>query len=119
MKNSLFCAASLLLVLASSSAVTSDGAGGAPGPITQDELVRRSQELFDAVVTGDQAPWKTYYADDCVFADEKGRLMVVMAHNTDIPDTWEREGELQQYFDLFSPSGYALGVNIALYNLTH
>ena len=27
--------------------------------------------------------------------DATGRLMVVMAHNTDIPDTWEREGESQ------------------------
>src|SRR5207245_1564443 len=37
-------------------------------PITQDELVRRTQELYDAVVPGNQAPWKKY------FADEKGRL---------------------------------------------
>src|SRR5204863_4494313 len=51
--------------------------------------------------------------------DARGRLLVVMAHNTDIPDTWEREGEMQQYFDLFSPNGYALGVDIALYGLTH
>ena len=39
--------------------------------------------------------------------DEHGRLMVVMAHNTDIPDTWEREGESKEYFDRFSPNGYA------------
>jgi hypothetical protein len=51
--------------------------------------------------------------------DSRGRLMVVMAHNTDIPDTWEREGESQEYFDRFSPKGYALGVDIAVYNLTH
>jgi hypothetical protein len=51
--------------------------------------------------------------------DAHGRLMVVMAHNTDIPDTWEREGESREYFDRFSPSGYALGVNIVLYGLTH
>ncbi|PYQ80215.1 MAG: transmembrane prediction [Acidobacteria bacterium] len=51
--------------------------------------------------------------------DEKGRLMVVMAHNTDIPDTWEREGENKEYFDRFSPNGYAVGVNIVLYALTH
>jgi Domain of unknown function (DUF4440)/Domain of unknown function (DUF3471) len=43
-------------------------------PITQDELVRRTQELYDALVPGNQAPWKKYFADDCVFADEKGRL---------------------------------------------
>ena len=28
--------------------------------------------------------------------DEHGRLMVVMTHNTDIADTWEREGENQR-----------------------
>jgi uncharacterized protein DUF4440/uncharacterized protein DUF3471 len=43
-------------------------------PITQDELVRRTQELYDALVPGNQAPWKKYFADDCIFADEKGRL---------------------------------------------
>ena len=30
--------------------------------------------------------------------DSKGRLMVMMTHNTDVADTWEREGESQQYF---------------------
>ena len=33
----------------------------------------------------------------------QGRLMVMMTHNTDIADTWEREGESREYFDLFSP----------------
>ena len=51
--------------------------------------------------------------------DAHGRLMVVMAHNTDIPDTWEREGESKEYFDRFSPNGYALGVNIMIYAMTH
>ena len=41
--------------------------------ITQEELVRRTQELFDAVVPGNKEPWKKYFADDCIFADEKGR----------------------------------------------
>jgi len=43
--------------------------------ITQAELIRRTQELYDAVVPGNQEPWKKYYADDCIFADEKGRQM--------------------------------------------
>jgi hypothetical protein len=51
--------------------------------------------------------------------DEHGRLMVVMTHNTDIADTWEREGENKEYFDRFSPDGYAIGVNIILYAMTH
>ena len=51
--------------------------------------------------------------------DDRGRLMVRMSHNTDIADTWEREGQSQQYFDLFSPRGYAVGVNVVLYAMTH
>ncbi len=41
--------------------------------ITQDELVRREQELFDAVSSGNAAPWQKYFAADCLFFDEKGR----------------------------------------------
>ena len=43
-------------------------------PLTQEELVRRTQELYDAVAFANQAPWKKYFADDCIFADEKGRV---------------------------------------------
>jgi hypothetical protein len=46
---------------------------GDPAEITQEELVRRTQELFDAVVPGNKEPWQKYFADDCIFADEKGR----------------------------------------------
>jgi len=51
--------------------------------------------------------------------DKSGRLMVFMTHNTDVSDTWEREGESREYFDLFSPRGYAIGVNVILYAMTH
>jgi hypothetical protein len=51
--------------------------------------------------------------------DGNGRLMVLMSHNTDIADTWEREGANPDYFDLFSPRGYALGVNVVMYAMTH
>jgi len=51
--------------------------------------------------------------------DGRGRLLVLITHNTDIADTWEREGESKQYFDLFSPRGYAIGVNVVLYAMTH
>ena len=51
--------------------------------------------------------------------DAHGRLMVIMTHNTDIADTWEREGANEDYFGLFSPAGYALGVNIVIYAMTH
>jgi hypothetical protein len=51
--------------------------------------------------------------------DSRGRLMVLMTHNTDVADTWEREGENKKYFSLFSPRGYAIGVNVVVYALTH
>lgn len=51
--------------------------------------------------------------------DANGRLIVLMTHNTDVADTWEREGENAEYFDKFSPSGYAFGVNVVLYAMTH
>jgi hypothetical protein len=52
-------------------------------------------------------------------ADAHGRLMVVMVHNTDVPDAWEREGENPEYFYRFSPEAYAVGINIVLHAMTH
>lgn len=52
-------------------------------------------------------------------ADEHGRLMVVMTHNTDISDAWEREAEDPRFFFSFSPQGYAVGLDVVLYGMTH
>jgi hypothetical protein len=52
-------------------------------------------------------------------ADAQGRLMVLMTHNTDIADAWEREGEDRDYFVHFSPAGYAVGINVLLYAMSH
>ena len=52
-------------------------------------------------------------------ADDRGRLMVLMVHNTDLPDPWEREGEDKDYFFRFSPEAYAEGINILLYAMSH
>jgi hypothetical protein len=43
--------------------------------ISEAELVRRTQQLYDALVPGDQKPWRAYYADDAMVYDEKGRAM--------------------------------------------
>ncbi len=59
------------------------------------------------------------HADFRGIADKKGRLMVVMTHNTDLGDSWERESENREFFETFSPRGYATGVNVLLYALTH
>ena len=67
-KNSLaFFAMAVTLLTLSSCKSRSQG--------TQDELVRHTQEMFDAVAVGDQNPWKKYVADDCMYFDEKGRKM--------------------------------------------
>jgi hypothetical protein len=52
-------------------------------------------------------------------SDRQGNLMVVMTHNTDISDAWEREGEDPEFFYSFSPNGYAVGLNIVLYSMSH
>ena len=64
------------------------------------------------------------YADSAqvhgrAIADAKGRIMVFMTHNTDVSDSWEREGEDPQYFLQFSVSGYRLAMNVLLYTMTH
>jgi hypothetical protein len=51
--------------------------------------------------------------------DDEGRPLVIMTHNTDIADGWEREGEDDEYFYSFSPDAYALGINIIMYVLSH
>lgn len=54
-----------------------------------------------------------------VVRDKQGRIMVATTHNTDIADAFEREADDPVFFSQFSPSGYALGINIVLYALTH
>lgn len=65
--------------------------------ITQDELVRRTQELLDAVTVGNPEPWRKYYAEDCLFADEKGRQMdksKLVADITPLPKGYSGEIKL-------------------------
>jgi hypothetical protein len=51
--------------------------------------------------------------------DGRGRIVVLMTHNTDVADSWEREGEDPAFFQQFSPSGYALGIDVLLHAMTH
>jgi hypothetical protein len=51
--------------------------------------------------------------------DHHGRIMVLMTHNTDVGDSWEREGEDPGFFYQFSPNGYALGVDVLIHAMTH
>jgi hypothetical protein len=52
-------------------------------------------------------------------SDDKGRLMVIICHNTDLGDGWERADEVPEYYQQFSlPKAYPMGVNIVVYALT-
>ncbi|HET9696181.1 MAG TPA: hypothetical protein VFP40_04885, partial [Terriglobales bacterium] len=67
MRNLVWPAALILLGFATSCTTR-------PSPITQEELVRRTQTMFDAVTSGDKTPWNNYVADDVIYFDEKGHL---------------------------------------------
>lgn len=52
--------------------------------------------------------------------DDKGRMMAIICHNTDLGDGWEREGENEDYFREFSEKkAYPMGINIVFYAMTH
>ncbi|MFO0952785.1 MAG: DUF4159 domain-containing protein [Isosphaeraceae bacterium] len=52
--------------------------------------------------------------------DDKGRMVVLACHNTDLGDGWEREGEDPSYFKEFSEKkSYPMGINIITYAMTH
>ena len=46
---------------------------------------------------------------------ENDRLMVLVTLNSDTSDSWEREGDSPDFFQLFSSKGYSLGVNVAVW----
>lgn len=52
--------------------------------------------------------------------DDKGRVMVLICHNTDLGDAWEKEGANPEYFRRYSEKfAYPLGINIIFYAMTH
>jgi len=52
--------------------------------------------------------------------DDHQRMMILVIHNSDVSDGWEREGENDLYFNRFSEKiAYPLGINIIFYLMTH
>jgi len=52
--------------------------------------------------------------------DDKGRIMALICHNTDVGDGWEREGMDAGYFKEYSEKySYPMGINIVTYAMTH
>ncbi len=75
---------------------------------------------------GSNVTWENFHDGDVqtvhykgIF-DDKGRMMVIICHNTDLGDGWEREGENEDYFHEFSEKkSYPMGINIVTYAMTH
>ena len=76
-------------------------------------------------ITWEESWSRTYdqYGTDARFRgyrDDKGRLCVIICHNTDNGDGWEREGVDPYYFREFAEKkAYPLGINIIFYAMTH
>ena len=68
----------------------------------------RTSERFDSQVPHVRA-----------ITDDGGRVMVLMTHNTDFGDAFERESANHDYFLTFSVDGYAFGINVLVYAMTH
>jgi hypothetical protein len=51
--------------------------------------------------------------------DGQGRILVLMTHNTDIADGWERETDNEDFFYAFTASAYGVGINAAIWAMTH
>ena len=52
--------------------------------------------------------------------DDHQRMMILVIHNSDVSDGWEREGEDETYFNRYSEKiAYPLGINIVFYLMTH
>jgi hypothetical protein len=51
--------------------------------------------------------------------DERGRILVLMTHNTDIADGWEREQDNEDFFYAFTAQAYGVGINVAIWMMSH
>lgn len=51
--------------------------------------------------------------------DDAGHMIVLMSHNTDIADGWEREADDEDYFYAFSGRAYGVGINVAVWAMSH
>ena len=59
-----------------------------------------------------------YQARWCGLYDDHGRLMVAICHNMDLGDSWEW-ADVPQYPEKYSALGIRIGVNYAVYAMTH
>lgn len=109
------CSFTLIVLIASSNLLPSNAGGvmasprqieirtdaAAPGESSNDEIVERlkraTQELLDAVASGDKAVWQRYLADGSIYADEEGKV-------------WTKDELLKELNPL--PKGYVGSIKI-------
>ena len=69
-------------------------------------------EVWDRVFRGEGSEEMTVWA----LHDASGRVMILVIHNSDVSDGWEREGENEFYFNRYSEKvAYPLAINIIFY----
>jgi len=105
-------------------------------PGRQIQTVPLSDEIFNIVYQLKEKPqipsigfymrgqtsdrWDATQANYRCVRDDEGNIMIMICHNTDLGDGWEREGMDRGYFEMFSEKyAYPLGINIITYALTH
>ena len=75
-----------------------------------------SFSTWEDEIQGEEEKPANYYG----IHDDKGRMMVLLCHNTDLSDGWEEEGVSEYFFNEFSEKlSYPLGINIIIYTMTH
>lgn len=89
--------------------------------VTAIQFYRRNGETYDPAWVhrqphgGEADMAQVHFRGLC---DDRGRLVAVATHNTDIADGWEREGEDEEFFQRFSVDAYALAINILTYAIS-
>jgi hypothetical protein len=80
------------------------------------ELTRRTQELFDSLVSGDREPWRKYFADDAIYFDEKGHNMTkeaLVASITPLPHGYSGEIKIKDVASRFLSDAVILSYELA------
>ena len=91
--------------------------------IPDDRPLQTTNVGFAVRNRGTGVTWEKEDAKEAHFRavfDDKGRMMVMICHNTDTGDGWEEEGTDPWFFRTFSENKcYPLGFNIIFYAMTH
>lgn len=76
---------------------------------------RRGDDTWRASERGEDSPLTPLQ----LVNNSKGDVAIIMTHNSDVADGWERDGESEAYTLEYGFDSYALGINVLLYALSH